>query len=117
MKTLSHPPSGRSFRIRYCHSFLCRLRGLTFRKEIPPNWGLLLVQERSSKVEASIHMLFVFTDLAVIWLDEDFQVVDKVLAKAWRPFYAPTQPARYVLELHPRHLDDFAIGQTWRLSP
>ncbi len=115
MKTLFHPPSGRTFRVHYCRSFACRLRGLTFRKHIPQDWGLLLVQGRSSRLDSSIHMLFVFTDLAVIWLDDDFRVVDKVLAKAWRPFYAPAKPARYVLELHPQHLKDFSIGQKWVL--
>ena len=38
------------------------------------------------------------------------QVVDKVLAKPWRPFYAPRAPARYTLETHPEFLEKVALG-------
>lgn len=112
---LTNPVTGKSFSIQYCASFWCRLRGLTFRRSIPPNWGLLLVQARASRLESSIHMLFVFTDLAVIWLDDDFRVVDRTLARTWRPYYAPAHPARYVLELHPEHITDFTVGEQWQL--
>ena len=64
-------PLPRAIRAPYCSSFFCRLRGLMFRSHLASDEGLLLVQERSSRVDASIHMLFVFTDLAVIWLDQD----------------------------------------------
>jgi hypothetical protein len=38
------------------------------------------------------------------------EVVDKVLARSWRPAYFSKQPAKYVLEIHPHRWDDFAIG-------
>ena len=97
-------------RIKPCISFWCRLRGLTFRKTLPRDWGLFFVYRHSSRRDTSIHMLFVFTALAVIWLDENYRVVDRVLAKPWRPFYAPRRAARYILETHPDRLQDFAIG-------
>ncbi len=95
---------------RYCDSFLCRLRGLMFRSSLPLDTGLLLVEARESRLETAIHMLFVFMDLAVIWIDSGKVVVDTVLARAWRPAYAPRQPARYILEIHPRRLNEFKIG-------
>lgn len=98
-------------RARWCASFLCRLRGLMFRRRLAADEGLLLVQRAASRLDAAIHMLFVFTDLAVFWLDSEKKVVDKVLARAWRPIYAPRQPARYILETHPQRLDDFQIGE------
>jgi len=55
-------------------------------------------------------MLTVFTDLAVIWLDGEGTVVDKIRAKAWCPIYIPKFPAKYVLEIHPDRLEDFHIG-------
>ncbi len=94
----------------YCNSFLCRLRGLMFRSELAKNEGLLLVEARDSRVDTSIHMLFVFMDLAVIWINSQNVVVDSVLARAWHPFYAPHQPARYTLEIHPDRLKEFKIG-------
>jgi uncharacterized membrane protein (UPF0127 family) len=94
----------------YCDSFLCRLRGLMFRSSLAPDQGLLLVEARDSRLDTAIHMLFVFMDLAVIWINSEKVVVDTVLARAWRPAYAPRQPARYILEIHPARLGEFKIG-------
>ena len=94
----------------YCDSFLCRLRGLMFRSSLASDKGLLLVEARESRLDTAIHMLFVFMDLAVIWINSDKVVVDSVLARTWRPAYAPRQPARYILEIHPGRLIEFKIG-------
>jgi uncharacterized membrane protein (UPF0127 family) len=94
----------------YCDSFLCRLRGLMFRSSLASDQGLLLVEARESRIDTAIHMLFVFMDLAVIWINSEGIVVDTVLARAWRPAYVPHQPARYILEIHPDRLDEFKIG-------
>lgn len=100
----------------YCDSFVCQLRGLTFRRELAPYEGLLLVQKRDSRVDAAIHMLFMAIDLAVIWFNQDGTVVDLVHAKRWQPAYIPAQPARYVLETHINRLQDFQIGEQLRLQ-
>jgi len=97
-------------RAKYCASFFCHLRGWTFRRSIDPQEGLLLVQGRESKIDAAIHMLAVWTDLAVIWMDNSRKVVDVRLARAWRLVYSPAKPARYVLEIAPSRLGDFRIG-------
>jgi uncharacterized membrane protein (UPF0127 family) len=97
-------------RIQYCDTFLSQLRGLTFRSRLPRDEGLLLVGTRDSRLDSSIHMLFVFFDLAVVWINSDMRVVDKVLAKPWRPAYFSKQPAQYVLEIHPARWGDFEIG-------
>jgi hypothetical protein len=98
-------------RVTYCDSFFCRLRGLMFRSRLEPDDGLLLVQGgRDSRVESSIHMLFVPFDLNVVWINTDMTVVDKVIAKAWRPAYFPAAPARYILEIHPERWEDYQIG-------
>jgi uncharacterized membrane protein (UPF0127 family) len=94
----------------YCDSFLGRLRGLMFRSSLAQEQGLLLVESRESRIDTAIHMLFVFMDLAVIWINSEKVVVDTVLARSWRPAYAPRQPARYILEIHPDRLGEFKIG-------
>jgi uncharacterized membrane protein (UPF0127 family) len=72
--------------------------------------GLLLVQQRDSRLEAAIHMFGMLMDLAVIWINTNMQVVDVRLAKRWHPLYIPKFPARYVLETTPERLQDFKIG-------
>jgi uncharacterized membrane protein (UPF0127 family) len=103
---------GEPARIKYCDTFLTQLRGFTFRPQLLQDEGLLLVGKRDSRLDSAIHMLFVSFDLTVIWINSDLQVVDKVLAKSWRPAYFSKQPARYVLEIHPEHWGDYEIGDT-----
>src|SRR5574339_376501 len=97
-------------RIKYCDTFLTQLRGLTFRSRLARDEGLLLVGKRDSRLDSSIHMLFVPFDLSVIWISSAMQVVDKVLARSWRPAYFSKEPAKYVLEIHPERWGDFEIG-------
>jgi uncharacterized membrane protein (UPF0127 family) len=68
------------------------------------------VGARDQRLDSAIHMLFVPFDLAVIWINSNLQVADKVLAKAWRAAYVPTRPAKYVLELHPIHFSAYDVG-------
>jgi uncharacterized protein len=103
-------------RIKWCDSFGTKLRGLMFRRAIDPDEGLVLAETRSSIAATSIHMFFVPFDIAAVWLNEDFQVVHKALAKSWRPYYASPQAARYVLEGPPALLDRITIGETLRFG-
>jgi len=107
-------PNGRPIHAGYCDSFLKRLRGYMFTRAIQRQEGLLLVESRESRSNTAIHMLFMNFDLAVIWINDQMEVVDACLAYRWRPFYAPARPARYTLETHPDHLSEFRLGD--RLS-
>jgi uncharacterized membrane protein (UPF0127 family) len=102
---LEHPINA-----NYCSSFLCRLRGLSFYRTIPDHWGCLLVQKRENRIESSIHMLFMFCDLTVVWIDSALIIVDKTLARSWHLSYKPKKPAKFVLELAASHINDFKIG-------
>lgn len=97
---------------KYCDTFLCRLKGYTFRKELQTDEGIVLVEPRDARYETAIHMLFVWTDLAVFWINSNYEVADRVLARAWHPIYVPAKAGRYILEIHPSRLDDFRIGET-----
>jgi uncharacterized membrane protein (UPF0127 family) len=94
----------------YCDSFLKRFRGLMLRSSLRENEGLLLVEPHESRSDSSIHMLFMRFDIAVIWIDRNYQVVDVKLAKKWRLAYVPDHPAQYILEAHGSRLHDFHIG-------
>jgi uncharacterized membrane protein (UPF0127 family) len=94
----------------FCDSLLCRLRGLMFQLSLPQDKGLLLIEARDGRLGTSIHMLFVFMDLAVIWINSKNKVVDSILACSWRPAYVPHKAARYILEIHPSRINEFKIG-------
>jgi uncharacterized membrane protein (UPF0127 family) len=94
---------------RWCDSFQCRLRGLMFRRVLPPGEALVLVEGVESRAATSIHMFFVPFPIGVVWINTAGRVVDKVLALPWRPFYAPRAPARYTLEAEPGLLERVAL--------
>ena len=98
--------------VKYCASFLCLSRGLMFRKRLEPDHGLLLVFGRDSRVDSSITMFFVPFDLAGFWINTEMKVVDKVIAKPWKPAYVSAKPARFVLEIHSSRWSDYEIGDS-----
>ncbi|MGD1995863.1 MAG: DUF192 domain-containing protein [Anaerolineae bacterium] len=103
-------------RVWRCDSFLCRLRGLTFRRGLARDEGLLLVGKRESRVETAIHMFFVFFPIAAVWLDGEGKVVDARLARPFRPLYVPRRPARDILEGPPELLSRLRAGEYLRFE-
>jgi uncharacterized membrane protein (UPF0127 family) len=99
-----------TLKLRYCDSFLTRFIGLMFHPPLELDDGILLVGKNESRMDASIHMLFMRMDLTVLWLDAAFKVVDVVLARRWRPMYIPKSPAQYVMEISPLRYSEFKIG-------
>jgi uncharacterized membrane protein (UPF0127 family) len=102
--------------VHRCASFLCRLRGLTFRRTLGDDEGCLLVGHRESRAGTAIHMFCVFFPIAAIWLDRNGRVVDAQLARPFRPLYVPHAPARDVLEGLPMLLERVQAGDQLRFG-
>jgi uncharacterized membrane protein (UPF0127 family) len=102
--------------VRRCASFLCRLRGLTFRRTLGDDEGVLLVGRQESRADTAIHMFFVFFPIAAIWVDRTGRVVDAQLARPFRPLYVPRASARDVLEGPPTLLERVQIGDQLRFG-
>lgn len=98
----------------YCESFLCKLKGLSWRKSLPKNEGLLLVQNKDSRMDSSIHMFGMFFDLAIVWINANMQVVDVKPAYRWRSMLLPLKPAKYTLEININRMDEFQTGDQIR---
>ncbi len=103
-------PQMEPVRAGYCSSFWNRFKGLMFHPPLSFQEGILLVYPRDSRVDTSIHMLCVYTDLAVVWINRENKVVDICLAKRGRLAYFPKEPASFVLEMAPERIQDFKIG-------
>jgi len=99
-----------AYKVETCDTFWKRGRGLMFRQPLAKDEALLFVQKRESIAAASIHMLFVFFTIGVIWLDAQKRVVDKTLARPFRLYYAPHRPAQYFIECHSHALDFVHAG-------
>ena len=103
-------------RVRLCVSFWCHFRGLQLVPGLPDDEGLLFVTDREGRAHTTIHMFFMLFSIGVIWLDSEGCVVDKRLAKPWRPAYAPAAPARYFLEANTSILDRVQVGDVLRFD-
>jgi len=82
-------------RVMLADNFFRRFRGLMLKGRI--DHALVFILPVESRANASIHMLFMLSEIDVIWLDSTRRVVDFGLAKKWR-FYVPKRPAKYIIE-------------------
>jgi len=99
-----------------CTYYLQNIKGLMFEPALPENGGILLDEHSESRLNTSIHMLFMNFDITAVWIDSQYQVVDVRLAKKWALAYFPKSPARYVLETSAQHFHDFHIGDLLEFS-
>ena len=84
------------FQARVADSFLTRVKGLMFSREVTP---LLFVFEREARVKNSIHSFFCQPFDAVFLTSE--RVVSDVFVNVpcFKPFIAPSRDVKYLLEL------------------
>lgn len=68
--------------------------------------GALFVLQRESRVDATIHMMFMLIPLDVVWVDKKFMVVDVRTVMPVSPldprtwiFHTPRKRAKYIIEL------------------
>jgi len=102
--------------VEWADTFFSRFMGLMGRKDIDQSTGLVLVLDKESRINAAIHMLFMRFNIAVIWLSEDFKVIDKIIAKKWHLSYQPQAAAKYILETNPANFSLFDIGDKIQIS-
>lgn len=102
--------------VKWCASYWCHLKGLQFVRRLPQDEGLLFVSGVESRSASAIHMFNMLMSISVIWMDSTGRVVDKCLAKPWRPLYAPSAPARYYLEANVDVLERVQIGDVLRFD-
>jgi uncharacterized membrane protein (UPF0127 family) len=109
LKNLTQPQL-EPFELKYCATFMTKLQGLMFKKDLEPFYGVLLVETQDSVVNTTIHMLFMNFDICTVWIDRSNTVVDIQLARRWHLMYKPQKAACLVLETHSQHMKDFKLG-------
>ena len=81
--------------VKPADTFFKRFRGLMLVRNV--NYALVFMLPAETRVNASIHMFFMLSDIDVIWLDSARRVVDFKTARKWR-VYAPKKAAKYIIE-------------------
>ncbi|MFA4886957.1 MAG: DUF192 domain-containing protein [Candidatus Nanoarchaeia archaeon] len=86
----------RTLKVKVCESLFSKCRGLMFAKK-PVEDGLLFIF--GSEQKWSLHMLFVFFQIDVVYLNKEKKVVG--IKKKIMPFevYIPGPKSKYIIEL------------------
>lgn len=90
---------GVSLRIEYATSTLARERGLSGRKSIPNDYGMLFIFPKNARY--GFWMKDMLIPIDIFWLDAQGQVVfiaSDVATSTYPNVFYPSVPARYVLE-------------------
>ena len=95
-----------------------RMKGLMFEDKKKFNYALVFDFPSESKIGTSLHMLFVFFPIDVLFLDKNKIVVDKTTLEPFTPNYTPKSAAKYVIELPKGKTSLIKIGQKaeWRIG-
>ena len=99
---------------KICKDWFSKARGLMFSSGLKKGQALILVADKESVMESSIHMLFVFQWIDVVWLDRNKNVVDfKRNVKPFTILIMPKKPAKYVVELPKGGISNINIGDNF----
>ena len=94
----------------FAETFFSKAKGLMFEKKSNFDYALVFVLEKESKIGASVHMMFVFFPIDIVYLDSKKMVVDKASLNPWLLNYTPKKPAKYFVELPKGKAGEIKIG-------
>ncbi len=97
--------------VRFAKNTLERTKGLMFEEKKKFNYALVFEFPIESKIGTSLHMLFVFFPIDVLFLDKNQKVVDKITLQPFIPNYTPKKAAKYVIELPKGKTSGVKLGQ------
>lgn len=98
-------------KVKYYKNFVCKAKGLMFSRPLKRGQALILEANNEGILDTTIHMLFVFFSIDVIWLNSNKEVVDiKRDVKSFSPWITPNKAAKYIIELPKNASKHIKIG-------
>jgi uncharacterized membrane protein (UPF0127 family) len=98
-------------KVRFASNTWERTKGLMFENEKNFNYALVFSFPVESRIATSLHMLFVFFPIDVLFLNKNKVIVDKATLTPFMPNYTPRKAAKYVIEMPMGKAKGFKIGQ------
>ncbi len=87
------------------------IKGLMFSKKLEKNKGVILdLGIEKERIFSSVHMLFVFQELDIIFLNDKLQIVDKVRLKPFELNYTPKGKTRFIIETNSKIISNLKVG-------
>jgi len=95
-----------------------RTKGLMFEEKKKFNYALVFNFPVESRIGCSLHMLFVFFPIDVLFLNKNQLIVDKATLSPFIPNYTPKKAAKFVIEMPKGKAKVAKIGQKveWQAS-
>ncbi len=87
-------------KVKHYKNFFLKVKGLMFSKALKKNEAIIIEAKKEGVLETTVHMLFVFYSIDIVWLNSDKEVVD--IKENVHPFtlrLAPKKAAKYIIEL------------------
>lgn len=94
--------------IEFARTLLKQALGLMFRESILPDYSMIFIIRKPSRV--NVHMLFVFFPIDLIFLDDEKKVMGFSRLKPWVGFKA-MKDIKYVLEMKAGTIDKFNLSK------
>ena len=85
--------------VKFANNSFLRFKGLMFESKDNFDYALVFDFPNETKIGASLHMMFVFFPIDVLFLNSEKQVIDKTTMTPWQFNYTPKKPAKYVVEM------------------
>ncbi|MFA5930757.1 MAG: DUF192 domain-containing protein [archaeon] len=86
-------------KVKFASNSWERTKGLMFEDKKKFNYALVFDFPFESRVRTSLHMIFVFFPIDVLFLDKQQKIVDKVTLQPFIPNYTPKKAAKFVIEM------------------
>jgi len=96
---------------RLADTFPKKLKGLMFEKKKNFDYALIFELPLETRIGASVHMMFVFFPIEIVYLDSKKKVVDKATLNPWTLNYTPKKPAKYFVEMPKRQGKKIRLGE------
>lgn len=88
-----------------------KVLGLMFKRPLKNKEAVIFILDKEGRINASIHMFFVFFSIDVVWLNKNKGVVDiRKNVKPFTPLIVPRKKAKYIIEFPNEGIKNIKIG-------
>ena len=105
-------------KVRHANTPWQRIKGLMFEDARKFDYALVFEFPNESRIGCSIHMMFVFFPIDILFLDKNKKVVDNVTLYPFNPNYTPKKASKYVIEMPKGKAAKVKVGSkvSWQLD-
>jgi uncharacterized protein len=105
-------------RALYKKNVMFKVRGLMFSKPLKRGEAIILEAKDEGIIETTLHMLFVFYPIDILWLNKKLEIVDiKRKVMPFKPWIVPRAPAKFVVEMKSGAAKTLRIGDVLKFKP